>query len=625
MAQSWPAFGVHCSTRAWIGLAYELKNGWPHPPGLWNIITMSESDTIITAKPVSVEEIQRGWRDLGLRVQQLELERDGLEQESKALRSLLERVIEHRQKSHSELINLLSGLVTKLAINDVGVVVAKLVEHNAHVAEVSAALAKGKMEAAMIQPAVLRVLDDTKRKLVAALEPTVEELIKLETPFQTALLRSFVNNPESFFEPSAVRAARGFVKGQLPRERVVREFGEEALVLFQDVTTDPKNNPRPKAEDIMLVFPPDFAGVLKQHAGVVPDKHKELQTLQERVARSRDGSEAARAQKTAFMRLCFILELLHYYENQNTEAPDVVFAQRLPPIIEQIAVPQGQDVPDEKMLKHAESLLEFVINPDHRYSVISNTGKAGGLAKTIRYLMRFRSEKDPSQSPRILNELMPEFVRHLVTPPPKTETQQRAIAAALRFIDPLLQKLTARGLAVSDKLGKAEGEALSKLLAKELGLGSLEEAPKAAAAIPPEMERQLAWDKVKTLINDRADPTAIATAIRDRLHAKYDSDEVKHSWVLLTEADPMSLVRVFSQFPYRPDGKTDPIGKPVLEAYVVRLTHEKYAPTYNKVLNSLRNMFKVKPDSPALVNFVSLAKWADADCGAKIAADIGMH
>jgi hypothetical protein len=225
----------------------------------------------------------------------------------------------------------------------------------------------------------------------------------------------------------------------------------------------------------------------------------------------------------------------------------------------------------------------------------------------------------------VLNELMPEFVRHLVTPPPRTEAQQKAIVVALRFIDPLLQKLTARGLAASDKLSKTEGEALSKLLAKELNLGSLEEAPKAAAVIPPEMERQLAWDKVKNLINERAEPTAIAAGIRERLHARYDSDEIKHSWVLLTEADPMSFVRVFSQFPYLPDGKTDPIGRPVLEAYVVRLTHEKYASTYSKVLNSLRNMFKVKPDSPALVNFVSLAKWADAECGAKIAADIGMH
>ena len=587
---------------------------------------MSESDTVVSAKIVSVEEIQKGWHDLNLRVRQLEMERDALEQENKQLRSLLERVIEHRQKSHSELINLLSGLVSKLPINDVGVIISKLVEHNSHVAEVSAALAKGKAEATMIQPAVLRVLDETKRKLVAALEPTVEELIQLDAPLQSALLRSFVNNPESFFEPAAVRASRGFVKGQLPRERVVREFGDEALVFFTDVTTDPKLNPRPKAEDIMLIFSASFADLLKQHSNIVPDRHKDLQALHDRVRTSRDGSEKARAQKNVFLRLSFILELLHYYENQNTETPDVVFAQRLPPVIEQLVVPTGRDVPDEKLLAQAESLLDFIISQDHRLSVINNTGKGGGLAKTLRFLMRFRSERQsPDQSPTVLNEVLPEFVRHLVTPPPKTDAQQKIIVESLRFIHPLLQKLTAKALAVSDKLGKAEGEALSKILTKELNLGSLEEAPKQAAAIPPEMERQLAWDKVKDLIASRADPTAIAAAIRDRLHTKYDSDEIKHSWLVLTEADPMAFIRTFCQLPYLADGKTDRIGQPVLEAYVVRLTHEKYASTYNKVLNSLRNTYKVKADSPTLVNFVSLAKWADAECGAKIAADIGMH
>jgi hypothetical protein len=586
---------------------------------------MSESDTVVSAKIVSVEEIQKGWHDLHLRVRQLEMERDALEQENKQLRSLLERVIEHRQKSHSELINLLSGLVSKLPINDVGVIISKLVEHNSHVAEVSAALARGKSEATMIQPAVLRVLDETKRKLVAALEPTVEELIQIEAPLQSSLLRSFVNNPESFFEPTAVRASRGFVKGQLPRERIVREFGDEALVFFTDVTTDPKLNPRPKAEDIMLTFSASFLDLLKQHANIVPDKHKDLQALHDRVRSSRDGSEKARAQKNIFLRLSFILELLHYYENQNTETPDVVFAQRLPPVIEQLVVPTGRDVPDEKLLAQAETLLDFIINQDHRLSVINNTGKGGGLGKTLRFLLRFRSEKGPELSPTVLNEVLPEFVRHLVTPPPKTEAQRQAILAALRFIDPLLQKLTAKALAVSDKLGKAEGEALSKMLTKELNLGTVEDAPKPAAAIPPEMERQLAWDKVKDLIASRADPTAIAAAIRDRLHAKYDSDEIKHSWLVLTEADPMAFVRTFCHLPYLADGKTDRIAQPVLEAYVVRLTHEKYASTYNKVLNSLRNTYKVKADSPTLVNFVSLAKWADGDCGAKIAADIGMH
>ena len=86
----------------------------------------------------------------------------------------------------------------------------------------------------------------------------------------------------------------------------------------------------------------------------------------------------------------------------------------------------------------------------------------------------------------------------------------------------------------------------------------------------------------------------------------------------------MSLVRVFCLLPYLADGQTDPVARAVLESYANRLTHEKYAPTYNKVVHALRNMFKVKADSPALVNFITLVKWVDPASAAKIAHDVGM-
>src|SRR5689334_4318890 len=139
------------------------------------------NDTVIFTPPsASIEEIQRGWHELKSRVAQLEAERAALEHENKSLRFLLERVVEHRQKSHSELVLLLSGLVSKLPINDVGVVISKLVEHNAHVNETCAALAKGKADAALPQPLALKALDQTKRDLIAALTPAVEDLIKLD-------------------------------------------------------------------------------------------------------------------------------------------------------------------------------------------------------------------------------------------------------------------------------------------------------------------------------------------------------------------------------------------------------------------------------------------------------------
>ncbi|HSY20098.1 MAG TPA: hypothetical protein VK815_17260, partial [Candidatus Acidoferrales bacterium] len=116
----------------------------------------------------------------------------------------------------------------------------------------------------------------------------------------------------------------------------------------------------------------------------------------------------------------------------------------------------------------------------------------------------------------------------------------------------------------------------------------------------------------------------ITVAIRNRLHAKYDSDELKQSWLILAESEPMTLVRVFCLLPYLPDGQTDPIARAILESYATRLTHEKYAVIYGKVIGALKNLFKVKADSPALVNFVALVKWVDPASADKIAHDIGM-
>ena len=83
--------------------------------------------------------------------------------------------------------------------------------------------------------------------------------------------------------------------------------------------------------------------------------------------------------------------------------------------------------------------------------------------------------------------------------------------------------------------------------------------------------------------------------IRDRLNAKYNNDEIRQSWITLTEADPISLIRIFCQLPFRADGKTDPIAHTVMETYVTRLMHEKYAGTYHKIVNSLLAMFPRNP------------------------------
>lgn len=580
-------------------------------------------DTVIFTRPVApVEEIQKEWHELKLRVQQLDADCEALDRENKALRFLLERVVEHRQKSHNELVLILSGLVSKLPINDIGIVVSKLVEHNAGVTEMCAALAKGKAEAAMPQPTILKALDQTKRELAAALKPTVEELLQTDPPLDHELLRALVEKPDLFFSPAVVRANRCFVKGQLPRERILREFGEEALGCFNDMTTDPKRNPRPKPEEIVLSFKPELEALLQQNPSLLGEKRGALQALHQRVQKSKSATDTARQQKNIFFKLSFLLELLHYYENQSTEAPDVVFANRLPALVEQFVLGSGGSQLDEKVIQQAEALLAHIVNPDHRMMVIHNIGKTDELGKTLKFVLRFRAEKNPALIPTILNEVVPEFIKHII--PPQRPPPAAVLLNLLRMFDADLQKVMVRGIMGTDRLKKDEADKLGRELGKDLNITGLDLELKASAAASAESERMIAWEKVKSLITGRSDPGAIAAAIRDRLHARYDSDEVRQSWVTLIEADPISFIRVFCQLPYLADGRTDPVARAVMETYVTRLTHEKYAGIYHKVVNSLKNMFNAKPDSPTLLNFVALVKWVDAAAAQKLTHDVGM-
>ena len=565
----------------------------------------------------SVEEVQRDWHDLQLRVQQLETERTVLDQENKTLRSLVERVIEHRQKSHSELVNLLATLVSRLPINDIGVVVSRLVEHNQHVNEVCASLSKGKLDDSLLQPVLLKQLDKAKRDLTAAFKPEVEALLKLDAPYEAGLLESLLEKPDDFFSPAFARANRGFVKGQLPRERIVREFGEAALIFFKDVTTDVKFNPRPKPEEIMLVFKPEFAELLRQNPNAAAARQTELEALFQKVRQSRENTEPSRAQKNAFTRLSFFLELLHYYENRSTESPDVVFAQRLPPLIEQLAIPADRDTLDEKLVQSVEAMLALVISSDYRKSIINNLGKAGGLARTLRYTLAFRVEKLSDIDPLTI-----ECIKHLI--PQGKAPAPAAIIAVLRLFNPPMQQACIRTISATDRLRKEDAEKLAKAVAKELGLEEIVSRINQQSNLPPERERQLAWDHIKDLIGSRTTPVEIIAAIRKRLGGRYDADEVKACWLVLTESDPMIFVRVYCLFPYLANGQSDPLARAILETFANRLTHEKYATIYTKVVTALRNLFKVKADSPALVNFINLVKWVDPHSAEKISKDIGM-
>jgi hypothetical protein len=579
-------------------------------------IPMAQSEN--NAAPVTaVEEIQKSWHELTLKVRQLDAELTMVEQENKMLRSLLERIVEHRQKSHAEMVSILTSLVTKLPINDIGVIVSRLVEHNMHVNEVCAALAKGKMDDTQLQPVILKVLERTKDELSAILKSTVDELLKLDTPFDAALLQSLMEKTDNFFTPAFLRASRGFVKGQIPRERVVKEFGGEALIFFKDLTTDPKLNPRPNPDEIMLAFQDDFEKLLEQNPNVAAAKRDELASLHKKVQAGKAVTEAAHAQRNTFLRLSFYAELLHYYENQTTESPDVIFAQRLPPLVEQLVVTGEHNTLDEKLIKQAEALLAFIIKPDHRYAVINNVGKAGGLGRTLRFVLTFRAVKLTEIDPVTLD-----LIKHMISAGKVPRTGD--ILSILRLIPQDMQIVIISAIIGTERLRREDAENVGRAIAKELGLKKLEERLNTRSIFTAEQERKIAWGNIEEMITKRATPHEIAAVIRARLQARFDADEVKQSWLTLTGTDPMSFVRIFCALPFLPDGQTDPAARPVLESYVQRLMHEKYAATYAKVLTTLRNMFKARADGPALVNFIALVKWIDPEAAAKLTKDIGM-
>jgi hypothetical protein len=185
-----------------------------------------------------------------------------------------------------------------------------------------------------------------------------------------------------------------------------------------------------------------------------------------------------------------------------------------------------------------------------------------------------------------------------------------------------MQRLIIRFILGTERIRKNEAAALAQGLATELGIKTLADGPEKADS--PEAERQKAWARIKDLISRRNDAASIAGAIRDRLHARYDADEMRQSWITLTEADTITLIKIFCQLPYLASGKTDPIARTVIETYVSRLTHEKYAATYHKVVNSLKSMFAVRPDNATLLTFLALVRWTDPTAANKLCADIGM-
>jgi hypothetical protein len=296
-----------------------------------------------------------------------------------------------------------------------------------------------------------------------------------------------------------------------------------------------------------------------------------------------------------------------------------VFAQRLPAVVEQLSGADASGEIDESTLTRIEELLAFIIKPEHRHMVVNNIGKGGGVARTLKHVLTLRAENVVD-----LEHALVEFVRHAIPTPPQPAPTPDSLLPLLKLIPPDMQRLLVGSIMSSDRRRREELTELGRAMARELGLKVLEDAAKTNAEVPPETERRIAWEEVKSRILKRENAAAIAAAIRERLHTKYDVDEVKESWMAMIEADPILFIRIFCQLPYLASGKTDPVAHAVMQVYVGRLLHEKYGAFYTKVLNTLKNMFKANPNSPTLNNFLAMVKWADSEAVNKIREDVGM-
>ena len=81
----------------------------------------------IVASPVAaVEEIQQGWHELKSRVGQLEVQRLALQQENNPF-ACCSNASSITGKIAHELVIILTSLVTKLPLNDVGGIISRLV------------------------------------------------------------------------------------------------------------------------------------------------------------------------------------------------------------------------------------------------------------------------------------------------------------------------------------------------------------------------------------------------------------------------------------------------------------------------------------------------------------------
>ena len=215
---------------------------------------------------------------------------------------------------------------------------------------------------------------------MAALKPLVEELSQLDTPLETETLQARWRAGVVFLAAGHSPQPLFCQRLALARERIVRDFGA-GVVFFNDLTTDPKLNPNPKPQEIVLAFKSDFESLLQQNPAVVPDKRNDLMALYRKDARCKETTAEARLEDR-FRQALVRDRVAAFLRASKHRSAGYHFAQRLPALIEQLVIvaPQ-QETLDPGIDQPGGNVDGSVINPDH-LMIINNVGKGSALGKT---------------------------------------------------------------------------------------------------------------------------------------------------------------------------------------------------------------------------------------------------
>ncbi len=274
--------------------------------GIGEYIFMAQTENDPGPVP-SVEEIQKAWRELTLKVGQLDAELTAAQQDNKVLRSLMERMIEHRQRSHSELITHSHRPRRQIAPQ-------RPRRHR---------LAAGRAQRAGRRGFRQPCQGENRGRSAAARHPEgagenqARPRHRLEGPppgnwrgstrhsrpassSRSSSSRTPFSRPPSSAPPAVTSRATS------PRERVVKEFGEEALVFFKDLTTDVEIQSAPQAGRNRAGLQKRFRGAaekqFRHQPRQTPGAFRPLPENPEKPGRHRRG---ARAEK------CLFAPLLH--------------------------------------------------------------------------------------------------------------------------------------------------------------------------------------------------------------------------------------------------------------------------------------------------------------------------